>query len=108
MKHPAKLRPRSRLDLLEAFNFLCENGSVETGLRFRAAVIDILDRLFQNPSMGAPYESGIPSLLKVRRLPIRGFEKYLLFYQPVKEGIEVVRVLHGSRDILRIFREEER
>ena len=34
------------------------------------------------------------------------FGSYLIFYQPLTDGIEVVRVLHGARDIDRIFREE--
>jgi hypothetical protein len=39
----------------------------------------------------------------VRRTPVTGFEKYLIFYVQVPEGIKVVRVIHGSRDIERIF-----
>jgi plasmid stabilization system protein ParE len=27
------------------------------------------------------------------------FRKYLVFYRPITEGIEVTRVLHGARDI---------
>lgn len=29
--------------------------------------------------------------------------KYLLFYLPLDDGIEVVRVLHGSRDLESLF-----
>lgn len=34
--------------------------------------------------------------------------RYLLFYRAIEGGIEVVRVLHGMRDIERIFGEGER
>jgi toxin ParE1/3/4 len=27
------------------------------------------------------------------------FINYLIFYRPAKQGIEVVRVLHGARDV---------
>jgi toxin ParE1/3/4 len=35
------------------------------------------------------------------------FKDYLIFYVPLANGIEVVRVLRGRRDIKRIFHEEE-
>jgi toxin ParE1/3/4 len=36
---------------------------------------------------------------------LRGFPvgNYVIFYQPANEGIEVVRVLHGARDIPELF-----
>jgi len=39
---------------------------------------------------------------------LRGFpvEKYLIFYRLVKEDIVIVRVLHGSRNIEKIFSEQ--
>ena len=30
---------------------------------------------------------------------IKGFEKHLIFYRPAADGIEVIRVIHGARDI---------
>jgi plasmid stabilization system protein ParE len=33
------------------------------------------------------------------------FRKYLVFYRPIPGGIEVLRVLHGSRDIAAILAE---
>jgi hypothetical protein len=36
----------------------------------------------------------------LRRFPLGApFEKYLLFYQPSSNGIEVVRILYGARDL---------
>jgi len=32
----------------------------------------------------------------VRSLP---FGRYIVFFEPVPDGIDVIRVLHGSRDI---------
>jgi len=28
-----------------------------------------------------------------------GFENWLIFYQPKRDGVQIVHVLHGSRDI---------
>jgi toxin ParE1/3/4 len=42
----------------------------------------------------------------IRLWRIRGFERYLIFYRPIPDGIEVIRVLHGARDIDTIFERE--
>ena len=34
---------------------------------------------------------------------LRGFEKHLIFYRPIKDGIEVIRVLHASRDLAAVL-----
>jgi toxin ParE1/3/4 len=43
----------------------------------------------------------------LRRFPVKGFEKYLLFYLSGSQGIDVIRVVHGARDIGAIFEIEE-
>jgi hypothetical protein len=36
----------------------------------------------------------------MRRFPVSGgFEKILLFYMPLPDGIELIRMAHGSRDL---------
>lgn len=40
-----------------------------------------------------------PRLQGLRSWGIRGFESYLIFYRASDDGIEVVRVLHGARDV---------
>ena len=47
--------------------------------------------------MGALKRYG--ELTTLRMFPIRDFPKYFIFYRPTEEGIEVVRVLHASRDL---------
>jgi plasmid stabilization system protein ParE len=32
-----------------------------------------------------------------------GFENHLVFYRPFKDSIEVIRVIHGARDIEKLF-----
>jgi hypothetical protein len=41
----------------------------------------------------------------MRRWPVKDFEKVLLFYFPLSDGVELVRVVHGSRDLDRLFNE---
>jgi toxin ParE1/3/4 len=57
------------------------------------------------PGMGTPYE-GSPHATEVRYFPIPRYKKYLVFYRPTPGGIDVLRVLHGARDIHGILGEE--
>ena len=51
------------------------------------------------PARELPYEHEHPTLAGVRVFPVSRFKKYLVFYRPVADGIEILRVLHGARDI---------
>jgi toxin ParE1/3/4 len=55
--------------------------------------------------MGPVYGFQRPSLRPVRRWPVRGFENWLIFYLPKRGGVDIVRVIHGSRDIERAMGE---
>jgi len=39
----------------------------------------------------------------VRSWTVTGFENYLIFYRPVEGGIEILRVVHGARDLENLF-----
>jgi toxin ParE1/3/4 len=68
-------------------------------LRFLDAFDETVAKLAPMPGTGAPYESPHPRLQNVRTWPVAGFQKYLIFYRPIEGGIEVLRVLHGARDL---------
>lgn len=40
-------------------------------------------------------------LLNLRSVTVKG---YIIFYQPFEDGVEILRVLHGARDVERIFK----
>ena len=67
------------------------------------AIDDITHRLAATPQMGPACHFRNPRLRGVRRFPVSGFEKWLVFYQSSDGDIEVVRVLHGARDIASIL-----
>ena len=53
--------------------------------------------LAQMPEMGRKRPDLAPGL---RSLPV---SNYVIFYRPVPDGIQVIRVLHGARDIPMLF-----
>jgi toxin ParE1/3/4 len=44
-------------------------------------------------------ESKNIDLQGVRWFPVKGFPKVLVFYRPLNDGVEVLRVLHGAQDL---------
>ena len=100
-------RPRARLDLLEQFVYFSEETNVALAERYYAAVDLTFTMLMNQPHAGVLYDSGIAGLEGLRRFPVRGFENHLIFYLPRPGGVEVIRVLHGARDIDNIFAVEE-
>jgi plasmid stabilization system protein ParE len=100
------LQPAAERDLIEQFVYLGESSGEETARRFLAAAYATFDQLAAMPRMGFRRRLH-PSLFPdVRMWRVIGFEKHLIFYSPQgeAEGIKVLRVIHGSRDLERLFR----
>lgn len=100
-------RPRARLDILEQFVYFGEQAGVELAERYLAAIDATCRQLVIHPYSGTLYDSGIERLTGLRRYPVIGFDKYLIFYLRRKHGIEVIRILHGARNLASLFSEDE-
>jgi toxin ParE1/3/4 len=88
--------PQARLDLIDAALYIAEDDP-DAADRFLDAITKTMDRLGRHSLLGRTRPELTPDL---RSFPHR---QYVIFYRPVQGGIEVVRVLHGSRDILPLF-----
>ena len=77
--------------------------SAPTAQRFMDAAEAAFSLLERMPEMGSVWEARRPALAGLRLWPIRGFEKHVIVYRPLDDGIEVVRVLHGARDLEAAF-----
>ena len=58
------------------------------------------------PGIGTRYDPEDRLYAELRFFPVSRFKKYLVFYRPVAGGIEVLRVLHGARDLPSILAED--
>ena len=87
-----KLRPHAEADISEIGDYIAEDSFAQAD-----AFVDRLDRqlnlVAKEPFIGRGREELAPGL---RSLP---FGRYVIFYRPIDEGIEVARVLHGARDV---------
>jgi toxin ParE1/3/4 len=94
-----RIRPQADRDVDEAADYYAREANVDVALRFLAAVEETYLRLCAHP-LGAPAVSAFnPRLTGLRFCPVSRFESYLVFYVPSPALVEVVRVLHGARDL---------
>jgi toxin ParE1/3/4 len=98
--------PSADRDLDDQAEYLAREASLETALRFYDAANTTFEKLARMPGMGERRESPKPRLAGLRVWRIEGFENHLVFYRPIDGGIEIVRVLHGARDIDRLLESE--
>lgn len=84
--------PLAEEDVEEIWSFVAERD-VEAADRLIDEITDRFDHLLAYPEAGrARHEL----LVNLRSLPVK---RYVIFYQPTDDGVEIFRVLHGSRDI---------
>lgn len=105
MKRNFFLSHKARRDL---FSIACyiENDSPQAAGRFLEVFEYACDRISSLPEMGSVTNAFLhrSELKNARMLPIKNFRKYLIFYRTIAEGkIEIIRVIHGARDIPSLF-----
>ena len=69
--------------------------------RFLAAADATFARLATFPELGAPWIDNDPELSSIRCASVDGFRSHIVYYRPIPEGIEILRVAHSARDIRR-------
>lgn len=79
-------------DLDEIFDYFAST-SVEAGEKFARDFKTKCQYLTQFPNLGRSYAELQPNL---RGIPLRG---YIIFYQVVEGGVEIVRVVNAYRDL---------
>lgn len=92
-------------DLSEAFAYIGAD-SVRNADRFLQSARETFLRLAEMPGMGRIYGQPLAGGDTLRVWHVKGFENWLIFYRPVDGGIEVIRVLHGARDLDSVLEED--
>lgn len=89
-------RPAAKNDLLDIWEYIADD-SVNQADAFINKINQKLLTIASSPTIGSVRNELAEGL--------RSFSvgRYVIFYHPMSEGIDVVRILHGSRDIGGIF-----
>ena len=69
----------------------------------RVSPVGSLENLADCPLLGITWEVQNKQLHGVRMWHVKGYENYLIFYAATHSAIEVIRIVHGSRDIEELF-----
>jgi toxin ParE1/3/4 len=91
MPHVFK-RPRAEADLVDIWSYIAQDSPANAD-RLLDRISDTLSRLATMPFMGQARFDLAPGR---RMVPVGN---YLIFFRPIQDGIEVIRVLHGRRNI---------
>jgi toxin ParE1/3/4 len=91
-------RPIVIQDLIEQATYIAEDN-LDASDRFLMAAEDTFNFLGTTPTIGNLSGFTHSSLVDVRQYAIKGFKSFLIFYRVTDDGIDILRVLHGSRDV---------
>jgi len=97
--------PEAREDLDEIHAYISEDD-LEAADRVLEAALSTFATLAGMPGMGRPRTFKHSELSGLRSFRIDGFRNYLIFYRVVSDGVEIVRVLHGARDLDVLFSDD--
>lgn len=89
-------RPQAQADLDDIWWYIGQDDP-DSADRFLEEIEQRCHALSQFPRMGVNRDELMPSL---RSLAVGN---YIVFYFPLEDGIEIVRVLQGMRDIEAVF-----
>jgi toxin ParE1/3/4 len=96
-------------DTQEIYSYIAENNP-QAAEAFAVAVEEAMSLLSNAPEIGSLRYFVHPDLTGLRFHPLRRFSNYLLFYRTFEneEALEIVRILHGARDLPTLFGTDEK
>lgn len=100
------IRPQAEADIDEILTWLLENNSA-AATRFVMELRDTFELLAENPLIGATRQYRVPALRGIRMFPLKKYSAYLIFYLNSENTLDIVRVLHASRDLQSLFEDME-
>jgi plasmid stabilization system protein ParE len=87
-------------DLYDIWSFIAENN-LEAADRVVEAIFRACELLADSPFAGRL--RGELTTLQVRFWVVQPYRKYFIVYDPNKKPLEIIRILHGARNIASIL-----
>ena len=92
------IRRLARDDVLDHAARIAQD-KLEPALRFTYATDDAFVFLSENPLAGARFDPPVENAPDLRFWPVTHFRTYLVIYRPLTDGAEILRVMHGARNL---------
>jgi toxin ParE1/3/4 len=93
-----QIRPEAQRDLESFAKYLTREAGEDLGERFLDSARESFTALGGTPQMGPLAHSRNSALAGLRKWRIAGFPNYLIFYLPLPDGADILRVVHGAQD----------
>jgi toxin ParE1/3/4 len=100
------IRPKADQDLDDEAYYLATQANPQVGHRFLLAAHETFSLLATQPQMGWHCRLSNPGVASLRVFRVSGFERMLVLYLPRPYGVEILRVVHGSRNLQAFLRRE--
>ena len=100
MKPRYILAPEAARDLVQIWQYLKEQSSLEVANRVETAILERIVFLSQNPDAGHWRKDLTDHAVKF--FPVYS---YLIVYRPQTTPLEVLAILHGRREVERILKQ---
>lgn len=100
MSNVCRFTAAASRDIENIIDYIADNSSFDAAERLLKKINQKCSNLANFPNMGRRRDELSPSL---RSLPV---DDYLIFYRPIADGIEILRVVSGYRDLDALFDED--
>ena len=98
MNYGLRILPAADRDVDELGAYISRD-STDSALRFFESVAATYDLILEAPGSWPIYELAPSRLVDLRKRAALNFPNYLIFYRIDADMVEIVRVVHGARDI---------
>jgi len=102
MSCETRKKPQAERDIEECFVYIGEDN-LDIAVHFLVAVEDSIEQIGRNPFIGSSRKFANSQIENLRMWKVKNFTDYQIFYTVEEETIEIIRVLHGTRDLPAIF-----
>lgn len=94
--------PMAQEDLKEIVAHIATDNPVAAS-NVRNDILDTAESLGHHPGLGIRPRFSAPRFVGIRFLPASQYHPYLLFYRELPDEVEILRVLHGARNLPALF-----
>ena len=91
-----RLTPEAVNDLFEIWNFISQDNT-EAANRVEESILRACNLLADSPLAGRVRKNLTP--LPLRFWVVQPYSVYLIVYDPAKQPLQIIRILHGSRNL---------
>ena len=107
MRSHYTIKPRTDHDIDDYAGYLARNASLDVALRFLAAADETFSLLATQPSIGWHARLRTRRLARYLCSASQGLKGCSILYRPLGDGVDILRLVHGSRKLQALLRRRE-